>query len=91
MSETPRTASAERFAEQINAIQGVEQFALVRNDGRIVTHNLPEPEALSEVEESKTLWEVILAMAEYRCFLRHTDHLSVSLENDYHRGIILHI
>lgn len=49
MSETPRTASAERFAEQINAIHGVEQFALVRNDGRIVTHNLPEPEAFAKM------------------------------------------
>ena len=49
MSEIPRTASAERFAEQINAIDGVEQFALVRNDGRIVTHNMPAPDEFARM------------------------------------------
>ena len=43
MTELPRTASAERFAEQIKGINGIDQFALVRNDGRIVTHNMLDP------------------------------------------------
>ena len=44
MAELPRTASAERFAEQIKGIHGIDQFALVRNDGRIVTHNMLDPD-----------------------------------------------
>ena len=44
MAELPRTASAEQFADQINEIHGVDQFALVRNDGHIVTHNMHDPD-----------------------------------------------
>ncbi len=44
MSKTPRTASATRFYEQITGIAGIDKFALVRNDGRIVTHNMLAPD-----------------------------------------------
>ncbi len=44
MTKHPRTASADQFAAQIIEIHGIDQFALVRNDGCIVTHNMPDPE-----------------------------------------------
>jgi predicted regulator of Ras-like GTPase activity (Roadblock/LC7/MglB family) len=49
MSETPRTASAERFAKRISIIKGVDRFALVRNDGRVVTHNMSDPDEFARM------------------------------------------
>ncbi len=49
MSETPRTASAERFAKRISSIKGVDRFTLVRNDGRIVTHNMSDPDEFARM------------------------------------------
>ena len=49
MSELPRTASAERFTEQISEIKGIDQFALVRNDGHIVTHNMLDPDKFASM------------------------------------------
>ncbi|RME38106.1 MAG: roadblock/LC7 domain-containing protein [Deltaproteobacteria bacterium] len=46
MSGTRPTAS-ERFAARMKAIEGVEQFVLVRKDGRIITHNLEDPDELA--------------------------------------------
>jgi hypothetical protein len=49
MHELPRTASSERFNAQLSEIHGIDQFALVRNDGRIVTHNMFDPDEFASM------------------------------------------
>lgn len=40
-------SAAERFAKRINRIKGVTGFVLTRNDGRIITHNVEQPDNLA--------------------------------------------
>ena len=42
-------SAAERFAQRISQIKGVDRFVLTRQDGQIVTHNLSNPEQLASV------------------------------------------
>jgi predicted regulator of Ras-like GTPase activity (Roadblock/LC7/MglB family) len=49
MNKLPRTAAAEKFSEQVEEIHGVGKFALVRNDGRIVIHNMPDPDEFASM------------------------------------------
>jgi len=42
-------SAAERFANRIAQIKGVDQFVLTRQDGQIITHNLSNPEQLASV------------------------------------------
>ena len=49
MNELPRTASSQRFNELLSEIHGIDQFALVRNDGRIVTHNMFDPDEFASM------------------------------------------
>lgn len=60
MSELPRTTSAKRFSEQISEIHGIDQFALVRNDGRIVTHNMLDPDGFASMVTASGLSSISL-------------------------------
>ena len=42
-------SAAERFANRIAQIKGVDHFVLTRQDGQIITHNMPNPEVLASV------------------------------------------
>jgi len=39
----------ERFAQHLSKFKGVEHFVLTRNDGQLVTHNLPDPDDLASL------------------------------------------
>ena len=42
-------SAIERFAQRLSQLKGVEHFVLTRNDGQLVTHDLPEPDELASL------------------------------------------
>ncbi len=42
-----KLSASERFARRISRIEGVSSFVLVRRDGRVITHNLDDPDDLA--------------------------------------------
>ncbi|TYP00161.1 hypothetical protein EDC39_101322 [Geothermobacter ehrlichii] len=45
--DTRKASASERFARRISQIDGVASFVLVRRDGRVITHNLDDPDDLA--------------------------------------------
>jgi len=42
-------SNADRFAQRISRIKGVDQFVLCRHDGHVITHNMDDSDDLASV------------------------------------------